>query len=136
MPADDDDLYDEEYDFVDDADEEEDSEVEEPAERSEIAAEDRDGVDAGDKELADEELADEELDEFGRPEPPPDHVVHIYECKKYKRTIDRAFTAEDAEAFASEYNRTAKPYARFAIVGKEDAKPKKALDAAASVSDD
>ena len=35
---------------------------------------------------------------------------------------------EDAEAFASEYNRTAKPYGRFALAGKDDAKPKKALD--------
>ena len=130
MPADDDDLYDEEYDFVDDAEEEDDSEVEEPAERSEVDAGEPDDAEEGD-----EELTDEARDEFGRPEPPPDHVVHIYECKKYKRTIERAFTAEDAEAFASEYNRTAKPYARFAITGKEDAKPKKALDAAASAGD-
>ena len=36
--------------------------------------------------------------------------------------------AEDAEAFASEYNRTAKPYGRFAIAGKDDAKPRKSLD--------
>ena len=59
---------------------------------------------------------------------PPTTVVHIYEYRQFKRTIDRPFTAEDAEAFASEYNRTSKSYGRFAVAGKEDVKPRKALD--------
>ena len=71
---------------------------------------------------------DEPVDEYGRPEPKADYVVHVYEQKKFKRTIDRPFTPEDAEAFATEYNRTAKSYGRVAVTGKNDAKPKKALD--------
>ena len=132
MAADDDDLYDEDFDFVDDPDEEDDeSDADEVAERSDDEAEEPDDT------LDAIEPPDEEaVDEFGRPEPPADHVVHIYEYKKFKRTIDRPFTAEDAEAFASEYNRTAKPYARFAITGREDAKPKKSLDSAAAARDD
>jgi hypothetical protein len=56
------------------------------------------------------------------------YVVHVYEYKKFKRTIERPFTPEDAEAFATEFNRTSKSYGRFAITGKNDAKPKKILD--------
>jgi hypothetical protein len=125
MPRDEDnDLYDEEFDFVDDDD-----------------AED---ARAGDTDLADEESAEgpsreegrgldpdrqnEPVDEYGRPEPAANYVVHIYEHKKFKRTIDRPFTPEDAESFATEYNRTGKPYQRFAVAGKNDAKPKKSLD--------
>jgi hypothetical protein len=125
MAADDEeDLYDEEFDFVDDDDREDEADdgpvVEEVADKSTYEADEATDADT----VGEEEV----LDEYGRPEPPPDHVVHIYEYRKFKRTIDRPFTAEDAEAFASEYNRTAKPYARFAIAGKEDAKPKKSLD--------
>ena len=58
---------------------------------------------------------------------PTDHVVHVYEYGKFKRTIERAFTAEDAEAFASDYNRTAKPFGRFALAAKEKARPKKSV---------
>jgi hypothetical protein len=125
MAADDDeDLYDEEFDFVDDEDDADDgSEVEVAADSTAYEAEESDDVDDD----ADA-LREEARDEYGRPEPSADHVVHIYEFKKFKRTIDRPFTAEDAEAFASEYNRTAKPYARFAIAGKEDAKPKKSIE--------
>ena len=68
------------------------------------------------------------LEDYGPPAPAANYVVHIYEYKEFKRTIDRPFTPEDAEAFASEYNRTAKPYGRFALTGKDDAKPKKELD--------
>ena len=68
-------------------------------------------------------------DEEEEPPPPPtDHVVHVYEFGKLRRTIDRLFTAEDAEAFASEYNRTAKPYGRFAVAGKEKGRPKKTIE--------
>jgi len=125
MAADEDNLYDEEFDFVDDQEDDADdeSEVDEVADRAAYEPEESDDVDD-----ADEVLSDDADDEFGRPEPQADHVVHVYENRKFKRTIDRPFTAEDAEAFASEYNRTAKPYSRFAIAGKEDAKPKKSLD--------
>ena len=116
---DDDDLYDEEFDFVDDDEEE---------------AEGGD-ADVGDEPLngeADgEEVAEgeEPLDEYGRPETTPaNYVVHIYEHKKFTRTIDRPFTPEDAEAFATEFNRTSKNYGRMAVSGKNDAKPKKVLD--------
>ena len=126
-PDDDEDLYDEEFDFVDDDDDQEDEEdtdveseaaQESPAERAE---DDADASREGDDE--------EPLDEYGRPEQPAaNYVVHVYENRKFKRTIERPFTPEDAEAFASEFNRTSKNYSRFAITGKNDAKPKKSLD--------
>jgi hypothetical protein len=118
----DDDLYDEEFDFVDEDDEsdlDEESSVtdEGPAEEGETGA-------AADGEPLDEEA----VDEYGRPEPAANYVVHVYEHKKFKRTIDRPFTPEDAEAFATEFNRTGKSYGRVAVSGKNDAKPKKSLD--------
>jgi hypothetical protein len=61
------------------------------------------------------------------PPAPTDHVVHVYEYGKFARTVEREFTAEDAEAFASEYNRTAKPYGRFAVAAKAKARPKKTV---------
>src|SRR4051812_35052769 len=115
---DDDDLYDEEFDFVDD-------DEEESEEAAEVADEPLD------READGEEAAEDEvpLDEYGRPETPPaNYVVHVYEHKKFTRTIDRPFTPEDAEAFATEFNRTSKNYGRMAVSGKNDAKPKKALD--------
>jgi len=136
-----DDLYDEEFDFVDDDDEEEES-----AGTDDDKDDDDDDDDTDDdlSDLDDESpLADEApaadrapkmagdeapVDEYGRPEPASNYVVHVYEYKKFKRTIDRPFTLEDAEAFATEYNRTGKSYGRFAVSGKSDAKPKKALD--------
>lgn len=121
-PEDNDDLYDEEFDFVDDDEEEDEgSDVdEEPA----AQADDESPLD----EAASGEGDDEPVDEYGRPEPAANYVVHVYENKKFKRTIDRPFTPEDAEAFATEYNRTAKPYSRMAVTGKNDAKPKKSID--------
>ncbi|HEX4414761.1 MAG TPA: hypothetical protein VH107_14095, partial [Lacipirellulaceae bacterium] len=72
---------------------------------------------------------EEPVDEYGRPEQTPaNYVVHVYDQQKFSRTIDRPFTPEDAEAFASEFNRTSKNYGRFAVTGKNDAKPKKSLD--------
>lgn len=124
MAADDDenDLYDDEFDFVDDVDDE-DEDDNSPDEEFEVAAE---------KETYDDDRADtnsdDEAEEPSRPEPPANHVVHVYEFREYTRTIDRPFTAEDAEAFASEFNRTAKPYGRFAVAGKDDAKPRKTLE--------
>jgi hypothetical protein len=126
----DDDLYDEEFDFVDeDEDAEEagpdDSDMSNEAEvAEEPAADERPRRNRDEFGFSD----DEAVDEYGRPEPAANYVVHIYEQKKFKRTIDRPFTPEDAEAFATEYNRTSKPYHRVAVAGKNDAKPKKALD--------
>jgi hypothetical protein len=128
MAAEEDDVYDGDYDFVDDegddevdaaAVDEEDS-ADEPADDDDAPArggDDRDG-----------EPGDEPVEALDRPAPLANYVVHIYEYRKFKRTIDRPFAAEEAEAFASEYNRTAKPYARFALAGKDDAKPRKTLD--------
>jgi hypothetical protein len=128
----DDDLYDEEFDFVDDDDEEEDEDQDEEA-----AADDEESS-ADDSELAEEpadkepaaeaEGGEEPVDEYGRTEPAANYVVHLYEQKKFTRTIDRPFTPEDAEAFATEFNRTAKNYARWAVTSKNDAKPKKTID--------
>jgi hypothetical protein len=119
-PEEDDDLYDEEFDFVDD--EEDDAEESEADEEAAAPADDESPLD---EPQADD---DEPVDEYGRPEPAANYVVHVYEHKKFKRTIDRPFTPEDAEAFATEYNRTGKSYGRVAVTSKNDAKPKKALD--------
>ena len=117
MADDEDDLFNEEFDVLDD-DFEEVSGDDEAA--SQPAAADSAKVDTEAAEVA--EPAEEKP-----PEPPTDHVVHVYEYEKFKRTIERAFTAEDAEAFATEYNRTAKPYGRFALAGKNSSKPRKTL---------
>jgi len=135
MPHDDDDdLYDEEFDFVDD----DDDDLDEPEE--EAAADDTDiaddGSDFGDRddrrEMIDEPAAEApgepQEDEYGRTAPAANYVVHVYENKRFKRTIDRPFTPEDAEAFATEYNRTNKNYSRWAMTGKNDVQPKKTLD--------
>jgi hypothetical protein len=136
----DDDLYDEEFDFVDDDDDEFDeaSDVEGETASDDRGEDDRatnnraprdERADRDDRDGQADDSGDEEpVDEYGRPAPKADYVVHIYEYEKFKRTIDRPFTPEDAEAFASEYNRTAKSYGRLAVTGKNDAKPKKTLD--------
>jgi hypothetical protein len=136
MPREEDeDLYDEEFDFVDedeDADEDRagDTDIaEEPAAQErprEVRR--RDQRDESGDNQAGAEAGEEPVDEYGRPEPAANYVVHIYENKKFKRTIERPFTPEDAESFATEYNRTGKNYDRVAMAGKNDAKPKKALD--------
>ena len=120
MAADeDDDLYDEEFDFVDD--DEDDTERDDAEVAEEPLNDEADGEEAAEGE--------EPLDEYGRPETPPaNYVVHLYEHKKFTRTIERPFTAEDAEAFATEFNRTSKNYGRLAVSGKNDAKPKKVID--------
>jgi len=115
----DDDLYDEEFDFVD---EDEEQGVAEDSDLADEADDDRGNDDP------DAETNEERVDEYGRPEPAANYVVHVYEYKKFKRTIERPFTPEEAEAFATEYNRTSKSYGRFAVAGKNDAKPKKTLD--------
>ncbi len=141
---DDNDLYDEEFDFVDDDEDselddesplddearDEDSERDDPDEREEGDA--RDNADRREQRRVDPDVGgpadDERVDEYGRPEPAANYVVHVYEHKKFTRTIDRPFTPEDAEAFATEFNRTGKSYGRVAVSGKSDAKPKKALE--------
>lgn len=182
---DDGDLYDDEFDFVDEDDDDlsdldddddaaeddsaaddegDDSELDRPEERADEAADsepadqparrpaparhgrraearsvddqrdlfDRD--DRGREERPDDRRDDAEAveaeapEDHGPPPPPANYRVHIYEYEEFKRTIDRPFTAEDAEAFASEFNRTSKPYGRFALAGKDDAKPRKTLD--------
>src|SRR5690606_27205123 len=55
--------------------------------------------------------------------PPADHVVHIYEGRKFKRTIVRDFTSEDADKFAAEYNRTSASHNRWAVAGAKDEQP-------------
>jgi hypothetical protein len=119
----DEDLYEEEFDFVDE-DDDEGSDEGEASDLEEEAAEADESPLEGDA----REDVDEPVDEYGRPEPAANYVVHVYEHKKFKRTIDRPFTPEDAEAFATEYNRTGKSYGRVAVTGKNDAKPKKSLD--------
>jgi hypothetical protein len=146
MPRDeDDDLYDEEFDFVDEDDEADndgDSDIaaeaeapgvveERPVERPRRGDRRRRGEPPADEfgEQGGEAAEGEEpVDEYGRPAPAANYVVHIYENRKLKRTIERPFTPEEAEAFATEYNRTAKPYGRVAAAGKNDATPKKTLD--------
>jgi hypothetical protein len=132
---DDDDLYDDEFDFVDDLDNDEDDseieaevegEVEAPVAESNSQPPTREEV--AEREDYIEDVPEEEEDPYATPPPAANYVVHIYEYRQFKRTVDRPFTGEDAEAFASEYNRTAKPYGRFAVAGKDDAKPHKNLD--------
>lgn len=77
---------------------------------------------------ADDSETEESLDEFGRPAPVANYVVHIYEHRKFKRTIDRDFTPEDGDAFATDYNRYAKSYGRMAVAGKKDVPPKKSVE--------
>ena len=149
---DEDDLFNEEFDLVDDDDYEDDDEDSSLEDEDDDPADEQEADDADDKPPAKtprkrapargrgrkadangasakaEGDENEDLDEYGRPKPEANYVVHIYEYQKFKRTLERPFTPEDAEAFASEYNRTGKVYSRFAVAGKNDAKPKKALD--------
>lgn len=74
-----------------------------------------------------EQGEDDDTDEYGRPKPTADYVVHVYELGRYKRTIDRDFIPEEAEAYATEFSRTAKQYGRKAIAGKKDTTPAKEL---------
>lgn len=122
---DEDDLYNEEFDFVDDDD---DQDVDEPSSDDSDFEDERVGNERSATARSASDEVDEPVDEYGRPEPAANYVVHIYEVGKYRRTIDRPFTPEDAEAFATEYNRTAKAYHRQAVTSKNDAKPKKSLE--------
>lgn len=70
----------------------------------------------------------DKTDEYGRPEPVANYVVHIYEFGRLKRTIARDFTPELAEAYATEFCRTSKRYGRQAVAGKKDTQPAKELE--------
>jgi hypothetical protein len=167
MPYDDDDIFDDEFDFVDDDDDEEVAQGEEEEPVPEPPKSRRRGGAAKDKadkpaaespkgrgrpsgttgsrrnvrpapeqaepveaepEVVDADAAAEE--EIARDEPAPepvgppaDHVVHIYEYGKLKRTIPRKFTDEEAVSFAEEYTRTGKAYGRYAVATPEDEEP-------------
>ncbi len=69
----------------------------------------------------------EEPEKPEEPAVPTDHVVHVYELGKFKRTINREFTSEDAEAFAVEYNRTSGAHSRQSVAAGRDDKPAEAL---------
>ncbi|MEO1495943.1 MAG: hypothetical protein AAFV43_02210 [Planctomycetota bacterium] len=76
----------------------------------------------------DKSTADESVDEYGRPEPQTNYVVHVYELGRLKRTIERDFTAEMAEAYASAFTVAAKNCGRKAVAGKKDTQPAALLD--------
>ena len=136
MAPEEEDLYDEEFDFVDDDETDDDEDgVDDDYEADQAdEAEDDEQADSA-AEGEGDSAGDEEVDEYGRPEPVANYVVHVYEYNKFKRTIDRPFTPEDAEAFATEYNRTSKPYGRQAVPGKNDVDPKKSISARATNPD-
>jgi hypothetical protein len=171
MPYDDDDLFGEEFDFVDDDDDDDevaesrgkkDADEDEPAPKSRRRTPARDKAEKPEKPpaeraprgrakppaagrrnsrppveeppaadveepLQDDAPLDEEVaQEEPTPEPvgpPADHVVHIYEYGKLKRTIPRKFTDEEAVSFAEEYTRTGKAYGRYAVATPEDEEP-------------
>ena len=148
---DEDDLFEEEFDFVDDDDSEleesaeagEDSKVEQeeppkPKRRSAKASGPKGGGKRGAKkpapveqdvpEKAAESEAEAEPEEVVEPPgPPTDHVVHVYEFGKFKRTVNREFTDEDSIKFAEEYNRTSKSYGRHAVPVQRDEEPEPSL---------
>ena len=102
------------------------------ADEEDFETDDYDARDEGDDDVLEDadddgEEAEAEAEEEVEEAPPADHVVHVYEYGKFTRTIEREFTAEDAEAFASDFNRTAKPYSRFAVAAKAKARPKKTV---------
>lgn len=155
----DDDLFEDDFEFVDDEEDDEDDEDSEldeiedeeeaPAEKPKrggrktaTRAESADGpkgrtkpapkrrgkvVEEESTSSPDEEPLAEEDEESAvaaAPEgPPADHVIHVYELRKFKRTIPRAFTSEDADKFAEEYNRTSSNHSRWAVSGSKDDQP-------------
>ncbi len=68
-----------------------------------------------------------EGDEYGRVEPKRDFVVHVYEHRKFHRTLAFEFTPEDAVAFADTFNKTGRPYGRFAVPSRNDSPAKPQL---------
>jgi len=145
MAYDDEDLFDDEFDFVDEDDDSEvehsaadesdtDVEEDEPAKPKRRSPQSTSKGDAkrGAKKPAvaatgeDDEFAPEVDESEAAVEPagpPTDHVVHIYEFGDFKRTIQREFTDEDAIRFAEEFNRTSKNYGRHAVPVERDEEP-------------
>ena len=74
------------------------------------------------------DASETDADEYGRPEPQSDHMVHLYDLGRLKRTLDREFTAEEAHAFADRYSKVSKNYGRKAVAGKKDTQPAKVID--------
>jgi hypothetical protein len=66
-------------------------------------------------------------DEYGRVQPQRDYVVHVYEHGKFHRTLAYEFTAEDAGTFSDTFNKTGRPYGRFAVPAKNDSPAKPTL---------
>lgn len=128
---DEDDPFNEEFDLVDEVDEERASEQDKPQTAPEASRGKQSGSAKGSTEeepgKSTSSENEEDLDEYGRPKPTANYVVHVYEHQKFKRTIAREFTPEDAEAFATEYNRTANAYGRTAVSGKIGTEPQKAI---------
>ncbi|MCH2114585.1 MAG: hypothetical protein MK171_06720 [Pirellulales bacterium] len=139
---DEDDLFGEEFDFVDDDEGDIQADTrEDESGRQEAATDESSGKkekpkrrttrggnkrrtksdsDGDDSETVDTEAAKKPEEDPGPPPPPTDHVVHIYEFGNFVRTIQREFTSEDAEAFATEFNRTSKSYSRAAVPAGKD----------------
>ena len=142
MAYDEDDLFIDDFDFVDDdedeapaaeaADVDEEEAPAKPKRKSSRGGKrgGRSKASAEERETAEEEQADSAVEEEAAPEVPAvptDHVVHVYEFGKYRRTIGREFTCEDAEAFAKEFNRTSAAHCREGIVGNKNEEPAQAL---------
>ncbi|TWU30056.1 hypothetical protein Pla144_08420 [Bythopirellula polymerisocia] len=147
----DDDLFEDDFEFVDeedsDVEDEEDSDIEEKSDL-EDAKPAKKGRPKGRKQtapkaekaprkrakkseaVAEETPVEAEVDEAVEEEvaevpagPPADHVVHVYEFRKFKRTIQRDFTSDEADGFAKEYNRTSSNHSRWAVSSNKDSKP-------------
>lgn len=134
-----DNLFEEEFDFVDEDDEdtnETQSEQLEQAEdrpakpkrRSTRSAKDETQADDQEQGSQEEPESNAEVAEEQQPAepvgPPADHVVHLYEYGEFKRTVQREFTSDDADAFAVEFNRTSEAHGRLAVPADKEADPR------------
>ena len=143
---DDDDLFGEDFDFVDEDEEETapqqaDEQLEEAEQAPPAKAKAKSGSRGGKRTKKQRSEPDAEQDDKqgdGKaegaaeepeepPGPPADHVVHVYEFGKFKRTINREFTGEDAAAFVVEYNRTSQAHGREAVAASRDEQPAPAV---------
>ena len=139
-----DDLFGEDFDFVDEDDYEtsaqpESAETEEEVEEEVPAKSKRKSTPRASKKAAKPRTAakvdgaaeDESEEQKKEPEEPPgppaDHSVHVYEFGKFKRTIVREFTSDEAAAFVAEFNRTSSVHSREAVAASRDEKPAPSL---------
>ena len=102
-------------------------EAEQPADEAPDATGTADGDQPAAAEAAESAESESDGDEYGRVEPKTDYVVHVYEHTKFLRTLAREFTPEDADAFATVFNKTGRAYGRFAVPAKNDAPPQPEL---------